>query len=343
MHVVASKKLGRRDALGFGLGFIALSCGRGRAGGGAPQSPPPLPLGANPNAVELWAWIDFPNDPRKSELSGIVWDAHAGLLYAVSDDPPRIVTIAPDATFRDFRLGEALDVDAKGPLDLEGIAALPDGFLLASEIGPRVIEVDRQGHYRRDIALPPELSEALPNKSLESLALSPSQRTVFFATEVGLPRDGGPATQARGSHIRIVALDRGTGAFEEHAYLTDPSPHAVGDYGVADLAAVSDDDLLVLERGWSKIDGNTVRIYRVRLSEGSPLRKTLLIDLGTLDARGFPLSKQPQPSKILDNFEGLALGPHLADGRRLLFVVSDDNGHETQVARLLVLALRTIG
>jgi hypothetical protein len=35
----------------------------------------------------------------------------------------------------------------------------------------------------------------------------------------------------------------------------------------------------------------------------------------------------------------MALGPTLPDGRRVLFLVSDDNSHATQDARILALAL----
>jgi Esterase-like activity of phytase len=108
----------------------------------------------------------------------------------------------------------------------------------------------------------------------------------------------------------------------------------------------------VLERGWSKGYGNTVRIYRTaldarascgdvdRLSSSSPaLAKTLQIDLSTLTASGLPEPKQTQPAPLLDNYEGLSLGPRLHDGRPTLLLVSDDNGHADQFARVLVLAL----
>ena len=38
------------------------------------------------------------------------------------------------------------------------------------------------------------------------------------------------------------------------------------------------------------------------------------------------------------NYEGITLGPRMLDGRRVLFLMSDDNGKPTQVTRLLVLA-----
>ena len=50
-----------------------------------------------------------------------------------------------------------------------------------------------------------------------------------------------------------------------------------------------------------------------------------------------PRAKQPQPSPLLDNYEGLARGPALPDGRRAIIVASDDNGRSDQTARVLVL------
>ncbi|MFM7580137.1 MAG: esterase-like activity of phytase family protein, partial [Microcystaceae cyanobacterium] len=54
-----------------------------------------------------------------------------------------------------------------------------------------------------------------------------------------------------------------------------------------------------------------------------PLKKQLLLDLSTL--------------KIdLDNLEGLAFGPHLADGSPTLLLVSDDNFREEQITQFLL-------
>ena len=46
--------------------------------------------------------------------------------------------------------------------------------------------------------------------------------------------------------------------------------------------------------------------------------------------------------KLLPNYEGLSLGPRLPDGRRILFVISDDNATPELVARVLVLAIKGI-
>jgi hypothetical protein len=75
------------------------------------------------------------------------------------------------------------------------------------------------------------------------------------------------------------------------------------------------------------------------LSAATPaLTKRLFVDLGTLTAKGLPEPKQVQTTPLMDNYEGLAIGPNLNDGRHSLIVISDDNAHANQVARILVLA-----
>ena len=240
------------------------------------------------------------------------------------------------------------------PLDLEGIVVLKDGFIVASEKGPRIIEVDRQGKLRKDLALPEHFAEARENMSLESLTMSPDGRYLFTTSEETLRCDGERTTSTLGSRLRILRVGRGASdPYEEHAYVTDPMPHVSGDYGVADLAALSDDELFVLERGWSRGTGNTARIYRVSLTDPKAscltnpalgadapvLQKRLVVDLVRLPAKGLPAAKQEQESALLDNYEGMALGPRLPDGRATILLVSDDNGRSDQVARILVLAM----
>ena len=193
-------------------------------------------------------------------------------------------------------------------------------------------------------------NQAAGNKGLESLTLSPSGKYLFTANEAALALDGKPPTKTTGTMVRILrhAL---AGGDEERAYRTDPlGPGTGGDMGVSDLAALSDDSLLVMERGYQSDFGNTVRIYRVDLTGGDNvvdttlgadtpcLSKSLLVDIGTLPA-GTATHVGTEPNPLLDNYEALALGPTLADGRRVLFVTSDDNGSDDQIARVLVLAL----
>ncbi len=307
--------------------------------------------------IGLWSWFDLPAaDPRSRELSGVAWDDKAGALWAVQDDKPTIVRLQPDHGLRSWTFGEAVAVDIGGPTDLEGLVALPDGFIVCSEIGPRVVEVDRTGGVRAELPLPARFREARTNKSVESLTMSPSGRYVFTTTEVALGRDGDRATTKRGTRVRIVRFHRVASSdytqASEHVYETAPAPFDGCDWGVSDLCAIADDELLVLERGYTHGRGNTARIYHVTLdgrasclgvdeltSSTQTLEKTLRVDLATLAGVGLPQPKQPQPSALLDNYEGLAVGPVLPDGRSSLIVVSDDNQRPDQVARILVLAV----
>jgi len=299
--------------------------------------------------------FDLPSsDVRSRELSGIAWDPNVKALWAVQDESAIIVRLAPNAAMNRWEFAETIHVTAGGPVDLEGIVVIKDGFIVVSEEGPRVIEISRTGQLVREIHLPDRFRDARHNKSLESLTLTPSGRYLFTTTEVALPCDGDIATSDAGTRVRIIRIDRQTGEIDEYAYATDPAPYATSDWGVADLAAFGENELLVLERGWARSIGNTAHIHRVTLdpvtscgnveslSPATPaLKKRPFVDLGQLTMRGLPAAKQPQANPILDNYEGLAIGPRLEDGRPSVIVVSDDNAHANQVARILVLACNT--
>jgi hypothetical protein len=287
--------------------------------------------------IGVWSSCDLPATNDTHGLSAMVWDERGRSAYAVQDKHPTIVALSPDRELRTWQVGGRVRLDLLEPVDLEALALLPDGFLVASEIGPRIFEIDRAGHVRGELSVPRSLRSARENRSLESLALSPDGHYIFTANEQATPADGAFSNAERGTLVRIVRIDRTTGDVVERPYLTDRG-FDDGDYGVADLAALSSTQVLVLERGWSKSRGNAVRIYRAALDE-TESAKQLVVDLATLDVRGLnlPAPHQPQPSPLLDNFEGLSIGPRLPDGGRSLLLVSDDNGRASQVARVLVL------
>ncbi len=288
-------------------------------------------------AVAVWSWFDLPRTIYTHGLSGIVWDARDRSAYVVQDKLPNIVALEPDRDLRTWKVGGRVEL-ALPQLDLEALAISPNGFIVASEAGTRIFEVDRGGHLLGEIAVPRSLRGSRDNQSLESLAATPDGRYVFTANEEATVDDGPPASAARGTLVRIVRIDRSTGEIVERPYMTDRG-FDDGDYGVADLAAVSATEVLVLERGWSKAHGNRARIYRAALDE-TETAKRLIVDLESLDTRGLdlPAPREPQPTPLLDNFEGLGIGPRLPNGRASFLLVSDDNSRERQVARVLVLA-----
>ncbi len=310
------------------------------------------------SSCEVWSVFDFAPNRDTRELSGIAWNNYTRTLWAVQDATANLVAIRPDENLRNWAVTDRLAVDLKGSadpneeLDLEGIVVNHDGFIVCSEIGPHVFELDRKGRFLRETVVPSHFKQAKRNKSLESLTLSPDERYLFTTSEAALNPDGSEATAEAGSRVRILRIDRTCGEVIEHAYTTDRARYG-GDLGVADLMALSSDELLVLERGWTKGFGNSARIYRVSLRDDrtacthtpslaastAVLQKELFLDVGTLAYQNVPAAKQPQTSPLLDNYEGLTSGPRLADGRETLILVSDDNARDDQVSRLLVVAL----
>jgi hypothetical protein len=308
--------------------------------------------------VSVHALVDLPRTSATQALSATAFDPATRTLYALQDSRPSIVPLIASETFDAFTVGAPLALTGRttATWDGEGLVRDASGFVAVTvETGPTVERFDFQGKRTTGITFPSRFaSQAVGNKGLESLTLSPSGRFLFTANESALTTDGVAATKSKGTTVRILRRELATGTDVENAYRTETlgAGSAPGDMGVSELAALSDDALLVLERGFQAGFGNTVRIFRVdfgtaasvqdttSLSDATPvLSKTLVVDLASLPAGGAaPPAKQPNP--ILDNYESLALGPTLADGRRLVFVTSDDNAQASQVARVLVLAVR---
>jgi hypothetical protein len=263
--------------------------------------------------------------------------------------------------------------------DHEALVALPNGHYLVASEGtgreprrpPSIEEYERYGTYVRrlpvrDRYVPeptgPVTRGARGNAGFESLALTPDRHRLFTATETALIQDGPTATFDAGTHARILEYEAHDGTFRparEFAYYVERVENAsfkpgVFINGLVELLALDRTTLIALERGYvedetkSGMSVNQIRIYRVSLAGASdistleslkdhpevvPASKTLLLDLATVQG----LSGELAPS--LDNFEGMALGPHLPDGRASLILVSDDNFRETQRTWFLVFAI----
>lgn len=307
------------------------------------------------------------------EVSGAWYDEAGRRLLTVIDrrDRPSMltfdVTVEPEVR---LTLVQAARVEPALPgrtLDLEGIAPGRDGHVFLSSEGepgdpaspaPGVFEYTRTGTYIRSLHLPAAYMGLRPNLGFEGLTATPDGRALFTAVEGGLRQDGAQASASAGALTRILRLDPlGLEAPREWAYRTEPipalvpGPDTVGDNGVPEILALGDQDLLVLERAYvasrtGDRGGNAVRIFRVHLDRASavtgrwslqmppavPLTKTLVLDLASI------APSLPPRLAHLENFEAMSLGPRLADGRRTVLLLSDNNGSARQVTALVVLA-----
>ncbi|MBF2066064.1 MAG: phytase [Calothrix sp. C42_A2020_038] len=195
------------------------------------------------------------------------------------------------------------------------------------------------------------------NLAFESLTITPNQKFLYTATENALFQDGPVATKTNGTRSRIIQYNLVSGQPEkEYLYNTDPvavSPNPTTGFntnGLVDLLAIDNrGTLLALERSFSvgtPGTGNTIKLYEVTLQGASdismfdslnnlssdklaairPVEKRLLLNFDNLKL-----------STGLDNVEGLAFGPLLADGRQSVVLVSDNNFSGTQFTQVLAL------
>jgi len=318
-------------------------------------SPPGLTKQPKPRP-EVLSCVDLPrDDPRSHDLSGLAWDPAAHLLYALSDRVPRIVVLAPRPDFEgyEFRPSITLELPVER-WDGEALALADDRFLVvADETRQSVFSVDRHGRDAERVALP-WFRRARNNLGLEGLGYvhASDGRYVFAVNEEALEGDGPTSTAEHGTVVRLLRRPLDGGDDLEVAYLTDPvfADGAGGDNGVSDIAPLTRDRVLVLERAYVAGRGNSIRIYDVDLRTGHdirtladasaaiPIPKQLVVDLALVKDKRCADSPQAQRRRTLENYEGLAIGPML-DGRRVLFLVSDDNSRATQTARLLALTI----
>ncbi|WP_019487287.1 MULTISPECIES: esterase-like activity of phytase family protein [Kamptonema] len=308
-------------------------------------------------------------------LSGITYDASKQVYYAISDDrsqkaAARFYTLKIDLSSGKLKpervkfVGVTTLLDENGKpfaplsLDSEGIAFSRDSVFVSSEgdterkISPFIKAFSLTGKLLKTLPIPDKF---LPNAkgdvgvrnnlALESLAVTPDRKYLFTATENALVQDGDVPTSQTGTPCRILRYNLVSNQPEkEFVYITEPlvgEPNPPGSFitnGLVDLVAIADDRLLSLERAFSQANGVTIRIFDVslekadniqaidslknRLSQVSPAQKRLLLDLKELNLR-------------LDNLEGLTLGPLLADGRRSLLLVSDNNFNPLQFTQIL--------
>lgn len=304
-------------------------------------------------------------------LSGIDYDPLSGVLYLLTDDgtsqnPPRFYT-ARLALSAD-KLG---DIEITGVTFLQGIASpdpeairwhAPSQSLLWTSEGnavrgaaPTLVQSKPDGSLQRIFALPAMFDFGLLagpriNKTLEGLAITPDGQTAWLAMESALRQDGPvPDVGAPGAACRFTQVDIASGKMiRQIAYQPDAIPRAPvpananADNGVTEVLMVDAHRMLVLERAYMAGLGpnkrNALRVYEIDTRQGSDTLNVPELTAGNYtaptkrlvaDFANYPALAQ------LDNTEGMAWGPTLANGKRSLLFISDDNFNPQQITQLL--------
>ncbi|WP_423935286.1 esterase-like activity of phytase family protein [Comamonas sp. 23] len=248
--------------------------------------------------------------------------------------------------------------------DPEALRLLPGGrsVVWSSEgdfargFGPALQQAGLDGSWQKTWPLPALLQGPLQpetgrgprnNMTLEGIAISDDQRSLWLAMEGALRQDGPlPRRGQIGGPLRITQYDLASQQpVRQIAYIPGALPKdnlllpLIAINGVSEILADGPDHLLVLERAYVLGAGFSARLYRINTQEASdtlaidalqdaaytPAHKELLLDFAQLGLR------------TVDNLEGMTWGPRLASGERVLLLVSDNNFNPAQVTQFLAL------
>ena len=208
-------------------------------------------------------------------------------------------------------------------------------------INPFIREITPQGLHVREYSLPPMFQmnpvDVGPrgNLTFEGLSFSRDGQSAWVMMEGPLFQDGEVPTPTAGSLSRLTRFDRTSGvANAQFVYPIEKvqaAPSPAGQFtvnGPTEILALSATRFLVLERSFSVgVVGNQVRLYEIDVANASnvlesasltgavPVTKRLVLDFETLKAQLGGIA----------NLEGITFGPVLANGKRSLVVVADDN------------------
>ncbi len=249
----------------------------------------------------------------------------------------------------------------KGEADFEGITLVGKDVLISSEgainrtnpTPPELYRFNRMGDFQGMVSIPEKfllpkkehadkLYGSRDNHSFEALSTGLDGKTTYMGSEEALFQDGPITTTSYSSHVRII-LYKDLKPASEIAYQLDKveplkADLSTAENGLVDIAAIDDKTFYTMERSWLPfMNKNIIRIYKCQITD----KTTDISKMDSLKEQSFVAVEKelvadldefiPQMTiKELDNIEGIAFGPVLANGNRSLVVVSDNNFGKTQ-------------
>ncbi len=274
----------------------------------------------------------FPDGIPAGNYSGIAWlgdDRYAVVSDKSEDDGFFVFRIELDSV-----TGRILSAENEGfrsagkkNRDVEGIAYVAETrtLFISGEKDNAIREYALDGqHTGRWLEVPQVFKKAKGNLGFEALTYD-AERKLFWTTTEG-------ALEGEGSQLRLQSFGLDRKPARQFLYQMD-EPQASNPLvmGVSSLCALGNDRLLVLERE-AKVTklkiGSWVhcKLYVVHTAgeEGTLLDKELLMEFRTkinLTRRNFA------------NYEGMCLGPRLADGSRTLLMIADSQDQHGGILR----------
>lgn len=308
----------------------------------------PLALASSPLSITDVGLYDLSNSiAAPGGLSGLTY-AGGNQYYAVEDSGARLhpMTIylnASTGAVTSASFGSSITLSGT---DLEGVAynAANNSVYVSDETGATIKEYNLSGTLLSSVAVPAVYSSYRNNYSLESLSLQAGHQSLWTANEEALyeasvVNDGPLSTTNAGTVVRLQKFDSNLNAVRQWAYVTEPiisysSQTTAERSGVSDLSVLPNGKLLVLER---QLNGEGIfgypafhnYIYEVDLTTGTDVSG---LTSGLAGATYTAVTKTLlwHSAFGLANFEGITLGPQLANGDYSLLLISDGDGNPSE-------------
>ncbi len=288
----------------------------------------------------------FPKTVPAGNYSGIAW--MGGNRYAVANDKSPTTGFYQMTIDIDSIAGEILSVRLDTFLtcgqptrDEEGVCYMPQNqtVFVSGERDQEILEFNLQGQLTgRKLNIPEVFKTAYSNRGFEALTYQQKTHRFWTTSESTLQADGDKPTIDKKirNHLRFQSFGDDLQPKEQYWYMTDSATvkkrKGTSIMGVGGLAALEDGRIVVLERELyfpKKQIGSycLVKLYIVDPSQHQPgeeLKKTLLTTFRTR----FNLTR-----RNFANYEGICVGPKLADGRQLLILICDSQNQFHGVMR----------
>ena len=311
-----------------------------------------VPLTLLAQEVILHKQKAFPKTVSAGNYSGITW--LGGSKYAIANDKSPTAGFHLMTIITDSITGELLSVREDTFLtsgmpnrDEEGICYVPhtQTVFVCGEEDQEILEYNLQGQLTgRKLNIPEIFKTAYSNSGFEALTYQANSHRFWTTSENTLKADGKKPTIQRKikNRLRLQSFGDDLQPKEQYWYESDSTltrkHKGRSILGVSGMAALEDGRIIVLERELyipKKQIGSysQIKLYLVDPSQQQPgevLRKTLLTEFRT---------KMNLRRRDFANYEGICVGPRLADGRQLLILVSDS---QNQYRGLLKDWFRTI-
>lgn len=295
-----------------------------------------MPLMMIAQEVTLLKQKAFPKTVSAGNYSGITWLGAS--RYAIANDKSPTAGFYLMTIETDSITGELLTVREDTFLtsglpnrDEEGICYMPESqtVFVSGEADQEIIEYNLQGQLTgRKLNIPEVFKTSYKNGGFEALTYQPKTHRFWTTSEFTLKADGEKPTIERKikNRLRLQSFGDDLQPKEQYWYESDSTiikkHKGRSIVGVSGLAALDDGRIVVLEREMyfpKKQIGSfaLVRLYVVNPTLHKPgeiLSKTLLTEFRT---------KVNLTRRSFANYEGICIGPKLADGRQLLILVCD--------------------